>query len=158
MADVLNVIYTVSPLDISPSSYGYFNRTWGDDFDCFFLGTCERTSYYVELENNFSLGIVTQSKMRGEYFRLDILDATYIVHRRWFIEPATSNQDWLSAEQNYSLSIFMPTVDGVRFMDVEWIVTTLGDVPFPEYFDLSMAIGAIKNGRKSLEEYIKDNQ
>lgn len=152
--DVLDVIYHVSPLDIDPSAYGYFNRTWGEDSDCFFLESCERTSYYVEIENNLPLGIVTQSKIQGEYLRLTISDKTYIAHRRWFIEPASCNQDWLSVEQNYSLSMFMPTEDGLRFMDVEWVVTKLGDVPFPEDFALSMAIGAIRNGRTSLEEYI----
>jgi len=158
LVDVLDVIYNISPLEINRDAYGYFNRTWGDDSDCFFAGNCPRTSYYVEVENNLPLGIITQSKMQGEYLYVTIADTTYIAHRRWFVEPASCNQDWLNAEQNYSLSIFMPTDTGLQFMDVEWIVTKLGDVPFPEDFALSMAIGAIRNGRTSLEEYISTNQ
>ena len=52
----------------------------------------------------------------------------------------------------------MPTSEGMRFMDIDWVVTRLGDIPAPEDFMLNLAIDAMSKSRKQLEAYIEENQ
>ena len=157
METVLEVSYRADPMLVAPDAYGYYNRVWGEDAECFFTGSCNRTTYDIETENILPLGIVTQAKSHGEYLRVVLPEKEYIIQRRWFTEPASCNQDWLKPEQDYAISVFIPLEDGMRFMDMEWVVTKLGDMPFPEDLALSLAIGAIQDGRRNLENYINEN-
>ena len=82
----------------------------------------------------------------------------YVVQRRWMLEPGESNMDWFRVEQDYAIGIYMPKESGMRFMDMEWIVTRLGDIPIPEDFAIGLAIDAFIKNRKQIESFILENQ
>ena len=156
--EMITLALGTEPMEIDPDAYGYFDRDWEEDLACFLSQECLSISYYCELQNNLPLGIVTQAKTRGTYKWVFVDDLAFIAQRRWLLEPAISNQDWLEVDQEYALSIYMPTESGMRFMDIDWVITRLGDIPVPEDFALGLAISAMSKSRKNLEAYYEENQ
>lgn len=156
--EMLTVALETDPMDIDPDAYGYFERDWQNDLDCFLSKECESLSYFCEIKNNLPLGITTESKTFGVYKWVFIDDLAFAIQRRYLLEPAISNQDWLDVDQEYAVSVYMPTSEGMRFMDIDWVVTRLGDIPAPEDFMLNLAIDAMSKSRKQLEAYIEENQ
>ena len=150
---VLDVILTTDPMEVSPEAYGFFETEWQEDITCFLQKECRSLPFFSNLQNIFPLGIEMTSYVQGKYIWVSIDEGDFVVQRRWLIEGA-SNRDWLNVEQDYALMVMMPTTQGTLFVDIEWVVTYLGDAPFPEDFALGMAIDAMQNGRETLEEYI----
>jgi hypothetical protein len=156
--ETLTIALETDPIEIDPDAYGYFNRTWAEDPECFLSKECTEITYVAEIQNNFPLGIVTESKTIGTYKWFFLEEGDFATQRRWLLEPAISNQDWLEVNQDYAISVYIPTEIGMRFMDIEWVVTKLGDIPVPEDFALSLAISAMSKGRKNIEAYLEENQ
>lgn len=156
LSNVITVVLESDPMEISPDAYGYFDTQWTGDVDCFLSKDCSLLEYESSLQNLFPLGIEMSSKVQGQYLWVSNPEGDFVIQRRWMLE-GESNQDWLNVEQDYGLAVYMPTEQGTLCIDVEWVVTYLGDSPFPEDFALGMAIDSMQAGRKTLEEYISAN-
>ena len=156
--ETLTIALATDPMEIDPDAYGYFTRTWEGDIDCFLKKECTEITYMAEIQNNLPLGIVTDSRTVGTYKWFFLEEGDFVSQRRWLLEPAKCNQDWLEVNQDYAISVYIPTESGMRFMDIEWVVTKLGDIPVPEDFALSLAINAMSKGRKNIEAYLEENQ
>ena len=156
--EMLTVALETDPMDIDPDAYGYFERDWDSDLSCFLSKECLSISYHCDIQNNLPLGITTDSKTFGVYKWVFVNDLSFAIQRRYLLEPAISNQDWLEVDQEYAVTVYIPTENGMRFMDLDWVVTRLGDIPVPEDFALNLAIGAMSKSRKQLEAYIEENQ
>ncbi|MEC7985159.1 MAG: hypothetical protein VX278_08340 [Myxococcota bacterium] len=155
---LIPVLLTTDPMELSPGSYGYFERTWNGDLDCFVQQECTHVEYEANLQNILPLGIEVESSIKGQYQWIYIDERPFVAQRRWMTSSGTSNQDWLVIDQDYALSIFLPTDNGMRFVDMEWVVTYLGDMPIPENFALSLAIKAMQDGRKKAETFIDEQR
>ena len=155
--ELIAVSLGTDPLEIDPDAYGYFRREWDGDLDCFLRKECTEISFTAEIQNILPLGIVTDSKTKGTYKWFFLEEGDFIAQRRWLAEPAQSNQSWLEVNQDYAVNVCMPLESGMRFMDIEWVVTKLGDIPVPEDFALSLAISAMSKSRKNMEQYMEEN-
>ena len=149
---------TADPMDINPDAYGYFDRTWDNDLDCFLSKECQQINYIADTHSYFPLGIELFSQVYGQYMWVYTEYGDYVVQRRWMLAPGESNMDWFQADQDYAISVLIPTESGMRFMDMEWIVTYLGDIPVPEDFAIGLAIDTIIKNRRQIESYIIENQ
>ena len=156
--ETIEYVILADPMEISPDAYGYFEREWDGDVDCFLRKECKQIDYDADMHNYFPLGIEISSKVHGQYQWIMAPSGDYVIQRRWMKNPGISNKDWFQVDQDYALTIYMPNDGGLRFMDMEWIVTLLGDIPVPEDFAIGLAIDSITKNRKRIESYIIENQ
>ena len=127
---------------------------WDGDIQCFVSQECTSISFVADLQNLLPLGVEISSTIAGEYRWIYVDDKVFVVQRRWMPVPGESNRDWLNIDQDYALAVYLPTEGGMRFLDMEWVVTYFGDMPVPEDFALSLAIQSMHEGRKNVEAYI----
>ena len=152
LEDTISFILTSEPTTINPDAYAYFSRVWEGEGDvvCFLAKDCQQINYSADTHGYFPLGIEMISQFYGQYRWVSTQSGDYVVQRRWLTKPCESNVDWFGTEQDYAITVYMPTETGMRFMDMEWIVTHLGDIPVPEDFALGLAIDTIKKNRKGI--------
>jgi hypothetical protein len=103
------------------------------------------------------LGIEVESQVKGQYRWIESNKGPVVIARRWMTAPAEANFDWIKFDQEFALVAYLPTNDGMRFVDMDWVIASLGDIPLPEDYLLSTAIDTMKEGRQDLEAYIDEN-
>ena len=154
----LPTILKTDPMELSPDAYGYFHQDWNGNIDCFLQKECDLLTYIPEGLLLFPLGLEIESTVSGQFRWVHVDDMSYVVQRRWMVEPGKSNKDWMQIDQDYALAIFIPMSDGLRIVDLEWVVTYLGDMPVPEDFVLKLAIEAMQDSRTDVDSYIDQSQ
>ena len=156
VTDTLNTVLTVDPMVMSGDNFNFNERTFIGDLDCFLAEECNSIAYNAHQENKLPLGIEVESKIYGEYMWVESDAGKVIAQRRWMLEPGIVNNDWLRVEQEFGLTLYLPSSDGMTFVDLDWIITMLGDLEVPEDFALTLAINSIQKGRLGIEEFMDE--
>ena len=117
----LPTILKTDPMKLSPDAYGYFHQDWNGNIDCFLQKECDLLTYIADGLLLFPLGLEIESTVSGQFRRVHVDDTSYVIQRRWMVEPRQSNKDWMQIDQDYALAIFMPMSDGLRIVDLEWV-------------------------------------
>ena len=157
LLESLKVLIKTDPMIMNPDNFEFNDVTWDEDVDCFLRQECEFTGYNSHLKNLFPLGIEIESWVHGRYRWIESDLGKVAVQRRWLTEPAIANLDWINLDVEFALSAYLPTDDGMMFVDMDWIIASLGDLALPEDFMLSLAIDTMRDGRKGLEAYMDEN-
>lgn len=155
--ETIEVLFRTDPMAMNPDNYEFNIVDWADSMECFLAKECDFTEYDSHLKNYFPLGIEVETWVYGRYRWVESDRGKVAVLRRWLTKPAVVNFDWLNLDLEFAFSVYLPTEEGMMFVDMDWIIASLGDLPVPEDFMLSLAIDMMRDGRKGLETYMDEN-
>ena len=157
LEEAIEVLLLTDPMVMNPDNYEFNIVDWANNMECFLEQACDYTEYNSHLKNYFPLGIEVETWVYGRYRWIESDIGNVAIQRRWLTKPAVVNFDWLNLDLEFALSVYLPTDQGMQFVDMDWIIASLGDLPVPEDFMLSLAIDMMKDGRKGLEAYMDEN-
>ena len=154
MDEVVEVILGHDPMEVYAGSFGYNERDFVEDLDCFLEHTCERTEYHSHIENRLPLGIVVEVWMVTQLRWVELDDGPTLLYRNWMSEPASSNFSWIDVNQQYGVGTTFSSSDGITRLEAGWIDMALGDIEVPEDLALTLVVDSIVENGEKLEAYM----
>ncbi len=142
--------------DAEPSGELYSRTYLKGDRECFATGDCLSLTYTSHATDFLPMGLTVESWTQTEHRRVPTEDEDRVLQRSWMTQPAVSNYDWLSIDQQYWVATLTPFGDKSRRVEAGWVVLRLAEMPVPEDVALRIAINEMRASGEYYENYIED--
>jgi hypothetical protein len=141
-------------MDVYEGSFGFNERVFVEDLDCFLAHECEKTEYHSHIENQLPLGIELEVWMITQIRWVELDDGPAILYRLWMSQPAQSSMDWINVSQQYGMATTFSTETGVYKLEAGWVDMALGDIEVPEDLALNIVIDSIVDSGDKVQDYM----
>jgi hypothetical protein len=152
--EVVEVALAHDPMEVYEGSFGFNERVYVEDLDCFLAHECEKTEYHSHIENQLPLGIVLEVWMITQIRWVELEDGPAVLYRLWMSQPAQSSMDWINVSQQYGMATTFSTETGVHKLEAGWIDMALGDIEVPEDLALTIVIDSIVDSGDKIQTYM----
>ena len=142
--------------DAEPSGELYSREYLEGDRDCFAIGDCLNLEYTSHSADFLPMGLTVESWTQTQHRRIPTEDDDRLLQRSWMTEPAVSNYDWLSIDQQYWIATLTPWGKKSRRVEAGWVVLRLAEMPVPEDVALNIAINEMRGMGEYYENYIAE--
>ncbi len=147
-----DAMLAVDQATVAPESYGYYEREYVTDLDCFLDYSCERLITDEHFEALLPLGITSDNHAINEYLWAELDGGRALLQRSWLGEPPDVNFAWLKVDEQYYVNALLPGSDGHVRMQTTWMVNTQDDVP--EGTVMTMVVQGMEANAARLDEYL----
>lgn len=152
---VAPLLTTVSPDDLFPDSYLFYDREDLTDAACFADGRCERARQRNHSRARYAGGLFQiEQRNLAELRWVEMGSGLAIVHRTWLTEPVETNfGNAVRIPNQYYLNVVLPDGEGHLRLQATWLVAEVLASNLPEGFALNLVIGSMRGGAEVTEAF-----
>ena len=147
-----NALLAVDQAVVAPESFGYYERDYITDLDCFLERSCLRLVTDEHFEALLPLGITSDNHAANEYLWAELEQGWALLQRSWLAEAPDVNFAWLQVDEQYYVNALLPAGDGHVRMQTTWMVNTQEDVP--EGTVMTMVVQGMEANAERVDGYL----
>ena len=139
---------------IYPDDYDAWNSTFRSDPSCFVDGDCEELLVDNETVTRLPLGIRLTTLNTAQYRWVEADVGRTLLTRSWLQEPARSEPNLLQLDEQFFLSVNLPTERGLVRLQAVWADAAVVGIDLPDASALNLLVDGLRSQDETLYEWL----